>query len=52
MRARMQVCDYLANEDETIWRDLGRGRATQIIILASGMAVYGGLLDDVQYMVH
>ena len=50
MRARMQVCDYLANEDETIWRDLGRGRTTQIIILASGMAVYGGLLDDVQFM--
>ena len=50
MRARMQVCDYLANEDDTIWQDLVRGRTTQIIILASGMAVYGGLLDDVQFM--
>ena len=37
-------------DDESILSDVVRGRTTQIIILASGLAVYGGLLEPVQYM--
>ena len=48
--AQADVCDYLAMEDESILTDAVRGRTTQMIILASGLAVYGGLLEPVQYM--
>ena len=48
--AQEDVCDYLAMDDESILTDVVRGRTTQIIILASGLAVYGGLLEPVQYM--
>ena len=47
--AQEDVCDYLAM-DESILTDAVRGRTTQIIILASGLAIYGGLLEPVQYM--
>ena len=50
MKARMRVCNYLAVQDESIWDDLSRARTTQIIIISSGLAVYGGLLDEVQFM--
>lgn len=50
MAARMQVCDYLAGQDKTIWDDLQRGRVTETIILSSGLAVYGGLFDEVQFI--
>ena len=50
--ARMRICDYLAEQDATIWDDLQRGRTTEAIILSSGLAVYGGLLDQVQFMVY
>lgn len=48
--AQEDICDYLAMDDESILTDVVRGRTTQIIILASGLAVYGGLLEPVQYM--
>ena len=48
--AQEDVCDYLAMVDESILADAVRGRTTQIIILASGLAVYGALLEPVQYM--
>ena len=48
--AQEDVCDYLAMDDESILTDVIRGRTTQIIILASGLTVYGGLLEPVQYM--
>ena len=48
--AQEDICDYLAMDDESILTDVIRGRTTQIIILASGLAVYGGLLEPVQYM--
>ena len=49
--AQEVVCDYLANVDESIMADAVRGRTTQIVILASGLAIYGGLLEPVQFMV-
>ena len=48
--AQENVCDYLAMDDESILTDVVRGRTTQMIILASGLAIYGGLLEPVQYM--
>ena len=50
--ARMRICDYLAEQDATIWDDLQRGRTTEAIILSSGLAVYGGVLDQVQFMAY
>ena len=50
IEAQEDVCDYLADEDESILTDAVRGRTTQIVILASCLAIYGGLLDPVQYM--
>ena len=50
IRARMRVCNVLADEDGSIWYDLNRGRTTQSVIISSGLAVYGGLFDKVQYM--
>ena len=50
IRARMRVCNSLADEDSSIWPDLHRGRTTQTVIIASGLAVYGGLFDKVQFM--
>ena len=48
--AQELVCDYLVLDDESLLADECRGRTTQIVILATGLAVYGGLLDPVQYM--
>ena len=50
IRARMRVCNILADEDDSIWRDLNRGRTTQSVIISSGLAVYGGLFDRVQFI--
>ena len=50
--ARMRICDYLAGQDETVWDDLQRGRTMEAIILSSGLALYGGLLDRVQFMIY
>ena len=50
IRARMRVCDDLAEQDSTILGDQHRGRTTQTVIIGSGLAVYGGLFDKVQFM--
>ena len=50
IRARMRVCDDLAEKDRTIWDDQNRGRTTQTVIIGSGLAEYGGLFDKVQFM--
>ena len=50
IRARMHVCDDLAENDPTIWRDQNGGRTTQTVIIGSGLAAYGGLFDKVQFM--
>ena len=49
---RMRICIYLAEQDETVWDDLQRGRTMEAIILSSGLALYGGLLDQVQFMTY
>ena len=49
-RARRRICHHLDEEDGLTWQDIERGRTTQMVIISSGMAVYGGLFDRVQYM--
>ena len=49
-RARRRICHHLDEQDGLTWQDIERGRTTQMVIISSGMAVYGGLFDRVQYM--
>ena len=46
-----RLCElYLSQEDALSERDVTRGRTTQVNILSSGLARYGGLLDEAHFM--